>query len=74
MTPAKTAEYTVPISPFGSEVVVICGDACDTTFKVNDFVPEFEFASVTLKPKVTDAAAVGVPEIVPLAGSKLKPV
>jgi hypothetical protein len=66
-------EYAVFAVPAGSEAEIVSGCAVIANDRVTDFVCIGLDESATLKVRLAVPAAVGVPEMVPLAGAKLRP-
>jgi len=73
---SNVVEYAVAVWPDGTELVVICTAGAAATVRVNDFVVVSAVGtveSVTFTVKLKEAAAVGVPEIVPVAADIVSP-
>ena len=70
----SVAEYAVPAVPLGNDVVVTVGGcAAAATAMLNAFVPVLFAASVTCTVNDMVPAVVGVPEITPVAATRLNP-
>ena len=70
----RRLEYAVPFVPDGTEDVVSArGMAATTSERVIDLACAGLDESTTLKVKPVVLLAVGVPEMIPVAGAKLSP-
>jgi hypothetical protein len=67
-------EYLVPLSPEGSDDVVIArGRGATARVRVTDFVCTGLDESATLKVKLVELLAVGCPEMIPVDAARLSP-